>query len=157
MKERIFWLVCVIITGLVAAFFWMTGTESAQKLAGADGRNAQHLATIDSLRERALLEPKVVGVKSNLHKSDILLLKRKGLKQPVDEIAKDLVGRRDLIPIDGVLGGTMAFAKSEMVILNDKWVIASFDDGHMFGRALLEYEVSEDGKISWGMIAYDIP
>lgn len=157
MKERIFWLVCVIIAGLAAAFFWMTGTQNAEKLGVANGRNTKHLATIDSLRARALLEPKAVGVKSNLHKSDILLLKRKGLKRPVDDLIEDLMGRRDLIPIDGVLGGTMAFVKSEMVILNDKWVIASFDDGHMLGRALLEYEVSEDGKISWGMIAYDIP
>ena len=157
MKERIFWFVCVIIAGLVAAFFWMAGTRNAEKMVVADGKNARHLATIDSLRARALLEPKAAGVKSNLRKSDILLLKKKGLRQPVDDLTEDLMGQRDLIPIDGVLGGTMAFVKSEMVILNDKWVFASFDDGHMLGRALLEYEVSEDGKISWGMIAYDIP
>jgi len=60
----------------------------------------------------------------------------------------------ELIPYGGVLGGTMGFwSESDIHVLTLKWVFASFDDGHILEHMLLEYKVSDDGKISWKVLA----
>jgi hypothetical protein len=81
-------------------------------------------------------------------------MKEKGLENPVHDIVSDLQKHRELIPYKGVLGGTMGFYSTEDIwILNNKWVFAEFDDGHIGGFLLLEYQVSNTGKISWKKIA----
>lgn len=80
-------------------------------------------------------------------------LKAKGINNQIDYIKKDLKMRNDLIPYDGVFGGTMGFYDEKGIhILNHKWVYAHFDDGHINGEILLKYNVSGDGKIHWTVI-----
>jgi len=154
MKERIFWLTFVIIMGLAGAFFWMQASRTAEELVRAEVRDAENQTAITSLRERALLYPKTVGVESHLRKSEVLEFKKKGLEEPANDIVADLMKRRDLIPLEGAL--EWRFVKSDLVILSNKWVIATFEDGHISGRALLEYEVADGGEVSWGMLTYDM-
>jgi uncharacterized coiled-coil protein SlyX len=80
-------------------------------------------------------------------------LKMNSMEDPVSHIRKDLIKRSDVIPYAGVLGGTMGFYDENRIhILNHKWVYAHFEDGHIGGEMLLEYDISEDGKINWKVI-----
>ncbi len=67
-------------------------------------------------------------------------------------IINDLMKHPELIPYDGVLGGTMGFYDTEGIqVLSDRWVFAGFDDGHINGYMLLSYR-NNDGKIYWEVI-----
>ena len=60
---------------------------------------------------------------------------------------------RELIPYEGVLGGQMGFYDENGIqILDSRWVLADFEDGHIAGRMLLEYQVSNEGQISWKVL-----
>lgn len=81
-------------------------------------------------------------------------LKTNNIDDLISHLKTDLKERKDLIPYKGVLGGTMGFYDDESIhILNYKWVYAHFEDGHIGGEMLLEYDISEDGKIYWKVIA----
>ena len=88
-----------------------------------------------------------------LSSADIDRFKEKGLENPTEDIIADLRNHRELIPYKGVLGGTMNFHQKDYIhILTSKWVFAFFDDGHIVGYMLLEYTVSNAGKISWRVL-----
>ena len=87
---------------------------------------------------------------SQLQDFEIELLKQKGLKDPVKDLKSDLMKRTDLIPYEGVLGGTMGFYSDENIhIVSSKWAAAYFNDGHINGIMLLKYNIQKDGKIRW--------
>lgn len=79
---------------------------------------------------------------------DMRALQRAGLSQPATQVVADLVARRELLPMQGVLGGTMAFRPSDRWVVARSWVLAEFDDGHIMGRGIFKYTV-KDGKITW--------
>lgn len=83
---------------------------------------------------------------------DVARFQRKGLEDPVGDILRDLTGRVDLIPDEGVLGGTMYIVTRDSYILTDRWVLATYEDGHIRGRMLAEYRVQDDGRITWRRI-----
>jgi len=88
-----------------------------------------------------------------LHESQIDHLRRAGLSDPVHQLRTDLMAHRELIPFKGVHGGTMGFYHAEHIaLLDDRWVYAWFDDGHMPGSCLLAYEVLPDTTIHWTVI-----
>jgi hypothetical protein len=85
---------------------------------------------------------------------DIEAMKKKGLHDPASEITADLKQHHELIPYKGVLGGTMNFYDdSKIWVLTKKWVLAYFEDGHVAGYLLLEYEITQGGKIHWKTVA----
>lgn len=85
---------------------------------------------------------------------DVQAMQKKGLNDPVADIITDLKRHRELIPYKGVLGGTMNFYDdSKIWILTKKWVLAYFEDGHVAGYLLLEYEIAQDGRIIWKTVA----
>ena len=89
-----------------------------------------------------------------LHPRYIEEMKRRGLKEPVKDIISDLMQHRELIPYKGSVGGTMNFySESQIRILTNKWVLAYFEDGHNGGYLLLEYEVTNGGRIKWKALA----
>ena len=72
--------------------------------------------------------------------------------EPHKDMINDLRKHPELIPFDGVLGGTMGFYDPEGIhILSDRWVFAGFDDGHINGYMLLSYSINDE-KISWEVI-----
>lgn len=80
-------------------------------------------------------------------------LHREGLAQPVTAVVRDLHAHPDLIPFPGVLGGTMGFYDTTQVyVLNDRWVYAYFEDGHISGYGLFQYTVRDSGRISWKLV-----
>jgi len=85
---------------------------------------------------------------------DIEAMKKKGLKDPANDIVSALKQHRELIPHAGSMGGTMNFFdKSKIRVLTGKWVFAYFEDGHNGGYVLLEYEVRDGGAIVWKTVA----
>ena len=80
-------------------------------------------------------------------------LRKLGLADPLSQIPADLMRHPELIPFKGVHGGTMGFYSSEgITVLSPSWVFARFEDGHMMGTCLLEYEISPDATIHWKLI-----
>jgi hypothetical protein len=73
-------------------------------------------------------------------------LKKMGIDD-YESIEKDLLEKPELISIDAVLGGTMFFY--EAYLLNDEWVYASFEDGHIMGSGLYRFEVLSTNEIEW--------
>jgi hypothetical protein len=115
-------------------------------------RNSQ--SRIDLAEARALNEQLKQSFPS-LSQSPSMLeeFKKKGLQDPERDIVADLMKHNELIPYEGVLGGKMCFCFRESIrVLNHKWVLAYFEDGHIMGEMLLEYAVSDDGEINWKVI-----
>ena len=66
-------------------------------------------------------------------------------------IANALRERRDLIPLEPVLGGTMRFVRIQL--LGENWLIADYEDGHIRGRSMYEYHFNKDGEVDFRKIA----
>lgn len=75
-----------------------------------------------------------------------------GIKNPTKFIEKSLRENPELIPLNAVLGGNMNFGKIQ--ILGNKWLIADFDDGHIYGRAIYKYILNEKGELEFEIIEY---
>jgi hypothetical protein len=87
----------------------------------------------------------------SLTKYQIRFFNAQGLEDPPNEIDQSLRERPEFIPYKGVLGGTMHF--QHIFILNDKWVYATFEDGHIGGSAVFEYAVGPRQAISWKLVS----
>jgi hypothetical protein len=74
----------------------------------------------------------------------------------VNNLRDDLVNHPELIPYDAVLGGRMFFDRSRICLLSLSWVYAAFEDGHIAGRCLLEYDIAPGGKITWRLIESEL-
>jgi hypothetical protein len=70
-----------------------------------------------------------------------------GIQNPEHYVDSVLHSRPDKIPLEAILGGTMSFGKVEL--LSSKWLISEYDDGHIMGRTLFEYQISEDGQVDF--------
>lgn len=77
------------------------------------------------------------------------------IEDPEAFIINSLREQTDLIPLDAVLGGTMAFRS--IVVLNEKWVMALYDDGHIQGQAIYEYNLQPDGSLEFEVRLFDHP
>jgi len=65
-------------------------------------------------------------------------------------IADDLRVHTELIGFEGVVGGTMQF--SDIFVMNDQWVYARFEDGHIMGYGLFMYTIEANKDITWGVM-----
>lgn len=74
-------------------------------------------------------------------------LKSKGLKNPVEDLKKNLLEHSDEFLIVG-----FQFVPKTIYMLSDKWFFASFEDGNIAGYMILEYKVSDDAGISWKVV-----
>jgi hypothetical protein len=78
----------------------------------------------------------------------------KGIFNPEEDLVSNLMQHRELIPYEGVMGGTMGFYSSKDIhILSSRWALASFEDGHIGGHMLLEYRVDPGGRIHWRVLS----
>lgn len=68
----------------------------------------------------------------------------------IEYICDSLRNNPKLIPMDGILGGTMHFEKIDL--LSSEWVIAEYNDGHTMGKAIYKYKINGDGSISFKII-----
>ena len=73
--------------------------------------------------------------------------KKKGWEDPEKEIETELRKRLDLIPLSAVLGGKMNFERIQL--LSNQWIMASYSDGHVSGRALYEFYLNENSRFEF--------
>jgi len=70
-----------------------------------------------------------------------------GIPDPEAFIDSTLRSRPQLIPVKGVLGGTMQFYKIQLI--NDIWVYAEYEDGHISGSTIFQYTFNTDGSLQF--------
>ncbi len=159
-----------ILAGLflfLALYFYMQKHEAESRLAIADNVVAevdaeleQRGEAVDSLEDMVLAPDTMdlvppggaafVDELGSLSASDIRKLKQKGLKNPETDLMNDLNRKQNkLIPVEGSLGGSMAIQDSR--ILNDRYALAYYEDGHNGGYMLLKYTVT-NGTINWTVV-----
>jgi hypothetical protein len=77
-------------------------------------------------------------------------IRAKGIADPLNYISNDLMNNPQLIPYEGVLGGTMRFWK--VTLIGNKWAIAYFEDGHIAGKGLYKFTINKDRSVKWTII-----
>ncbi len=77
-------------------------------------------------------------------------LTERGIDDPVAFIDSSLRNSTELLPLEGVLGGTMRFVKIQLIGSN--WVLADYNDGHIQGRSIYRFELDENGNAQFEII-----
>lgn len=77
------------------------------------------------------------------------------IENPIEYIKQSLRNKPEQIPLEPILGGTMHFGNIQ--ILGKKWIIAEFDDGHIYGRGIYTYNLQKDCKVEFELLDYSIP
>lgn len=70
-----------------------------------------------------------------------------------EQVLADLVRHPELIPFEGMEGGTMRFYPAQSSVIAPGWAYGYFEDGHIAGHGLFEYQTGRDGKIRWKRLA----
>ncbi|MFT2009078.1 hypothetical protein ACMA1I_10420 [Pontibacter sp. 13R65] len=166
MKTTIAWILSAIFLFLAIYFYWKKN-DAESRLAIADNKLAETHQQLDQTQQAAdsleqfSLPPDTMGIVppggvnfvdqlGTLSESDIKRLKGKGLRAPESDLMNDLNRKqRQLIPADGTMGGTMTIRDSR--ILNDRYALAYYEDGHDGGYMILRYEVN-NGNINWRVV-----
>jgi len=145
--ERYIWLLIITVLIIVLILSFINFRKRIQTLQTGKNSMTKEISVLQDSLESVLYN---WGHYPRLDYPQLDFLKNLGLKDPVNDIIADLNKHPELIPFKGVLGGTMRFAGKEGVhILNIHYVLATFDDGHIEGSMLLQYDVAPGGKISW--------
>ena len=148
-KKKFYWVIVVVLV-IASIALLLNILNLKQELNVVKKHDESLTKETDNLKMflNRLLKPQ-----SNLSVKEIEELKKKGLKYPIADIIIDLSNHKELIPYKGVLGGTMGFYDLKNIrILSPDRIKAYFEDGHINGNILLEYQVS-GGKISWKVIS----
>lgn len=166
MKRILPWILAGLFLFLALYFYWQK-REAEGRLAIADNQVeeideelAQQDEAVDSLEDMvlppdtmALVPPggaAFVDELGTLSESDIQRLKRQGLRNPETDLLNDLSRKQSkLISAEGTMGGTMTIRDSR--ILNDRYAMAYYEDGHNGGYMLLKYTVN-NGNINWAVV-----
>lgn len=77
------------------------------------------------------------------------------IQNPETYVTEALGQQKELIPLKAVLGGTMDYRKVQL--LTEDWLLAIYDDGHVQGKTIFEYDIQPDGKIIFKEIATKRP
>lgn len=160
-------LILAAIFLFLAVYFYWQKQEAESRLAIADNKLAKtgqqsknQLETTDSLQEMVLppdtmemMPPggaQFIDELGSLSESDINRLTSKGLTNPESDLMNDLNRKQSqLIPVKGSMGGTMTIRDSR--ILNDRYALAYYEDGHNGGYLILKYTVN-NGNITWSVV-----
>jgi len=73
-----------------------------------------------------------------------------------EEIVNSLYQNPEIIEKDPVLGGNMHFNKGDIQVLNDHWVYATFEDGHILGEGIFSYTIDKNKNLNWEVVISDI-
>jgi hypothetical protein len=145
--ERLAWLGFMLFFAMVLAIYIARGVGLERDVAEA---NRELLATQMRLAQYLRDEvPRPADV--GLTNAQIQALQRRGVARPEFQLRTSLAQQPELIPHEPVLGGSMYFVPEGIHILNDRWVLATFEDGHIRGQMLLEYQVVH-GNVMWQVI-----
>jgi len=116
-----------------------------------DYKDAQE--QIEMLKEESTLLKNNISAIQTFDYFDELRLAQVGIDD-ITLISEDLYKHPELIPYEGVLGGTMAF--TDIDVINYKWVYAKYEDGHIIGYGLYEYHVDDEAQIVWRLVSGEL-
>jgi hypothetical protein len=109
-------------------------------------------ATVANLRSRgwqkALIEARAAQA-THLNEYETMELRRAGFTDPERQLRDSLIAHPELIPVEPVHGGRMFFDPESIVLLGPDRAWASFEDGHVGGRMVLEYSVEPGRRVRW--------
>lgn len=77
-------------------------------------------------------------------------LLEEGISSPIRFIDSSFRADATLIPLKAILGGTMRIGNTKLI--GDKWILANYDDGHIYGLALFEYTFSKEKKLQFKLL-----
>lgn len=106
-------------------------------------------AATDSL-EKELSANKLVSDTWYNEKDLQQIFSQNGITNPVAHIENSLREQPEIIPLEAILGGTMQFGKIQ--VLNNEWVIAEYEDGHIMGKAIFIYTINDDGQVDFELL-----
>lgn len=115
--------------------------QVAQTAVEYDALLAAQRKEIEQLKSRSFTLPDHV----------IAHLAQNGFSSP-HMLLETLGDNNDIIPVEGVLGGTMRWWPDLSVVLDTRFAIGYFEDGHIMGYGLLEYSFDADGTPVWKVI-----
>jgi len=95
----------------------------------------------------------VMGFTGGIPQPDWEGLKKEGRTDPRGRLVEDLLARDDLIPWEGIHGGTMKIYDPSLVwFAGPRWCVAWAEDGHIGGFMLLRFEEDDDGNPQWRLL-----
>ena len=144
-------LLVALLVGSLGLNAWMLTRRSARK-AEPQQTTPSKRATIEQLRDAVIRESNAVGRRDLLGSSERDWLRRLGFAAPAESLIADLVRHPELIPAEGVLGGTMHFLPQSIYLLPGQHVWAIAEDGHIAHAILLQYRVHRDTTIHWEVV-----
>jgi hypothetical protein len=148
-KEQRFWPLLSVLLGALVVVLIVVNSTSRGKLLAYRMREESLNAKMEDLRTSVRNCLKELEAAPRLSVAGVNRLREKGLGDPVSDLKLDLMEHPKLIPYRGSMGGTMGFYSEERIwVLNDRWVLAAFEDGHRAGSMVLSYTV-QDGRIDW--------
>ncbi|MCU9614344.1 hypothetical protein OEV98_12430 [Caldibacillus lycopersici] len=88
-----------------------------------------------------------------LYPSTNSLLQDLGYSGTSEDIKEEVINHPELIPYDGVLGGTMQFDENRIFVISHEYVYAEFSDGHMMGYLILHYSIENGEATNWQIVS----
>lgn len=77
------------------------------------------------------------------------------IENPEEYIVSALKDQKNKLPLEAVLGGTMEFRQVQ--VLTEDWVLAIYDDGHIQGKTIYEYELQPNGEVKFTEVTSKLP
>lgn len=151
-RSRLLWWLSLLALFIFSLLLLWKVVQFRHQLTDFRDRQQSLVTKADSLLEVLRQQPEPEELRTLMSSYDIRQLKEKGLPDPVDDLQTDLAGHPELIPHEGVLGGTMHFYKDEIYVLTDRWVLAYYEDGHISGYAWMQYTVKSGSRITWNVL-----
>jgi len=152
LKRYLPWLIVAILS-LAVLVLAVKLNRSHAALQACEQESAALREQLDVANMAPLIQSRRM-VQPSLSEFELHRLQRKGLRDPVFELLQDLTSRTDLVPAKAFFSGTMHILPGESYVLTDRWVLAGFEDGHVRGNLWLEYDVGQDGRISWRVLGW---
>lgn len=146
----------VFIALLAGGIGYMAGNSGTQQvqaaLVKAQAENAALKGQVaEAEKKSAFLTAELAAAKGDadsalkLDPDTLANLKRAGIADPA-VLLEDLKRNPDVIPEQAVLGGTMQFTR--VGIIDARWVYGAYEDGHIAGAAVFQWE-NRDSGIIW--------
>jgi hypothetical protein len=160
MKKGSCFVACLFLFafGFIASFLYNKTnlkklTDKLIQLEIVNQNISQKLLQMNTLNSSLNKQSRFIESKNLIDDFKLKKLIKKGLKDPINDLRNDLIKHPELIPYKGVLGGTVGFGEDpeSIIILNEKWILAVFSDGHFEGVMLLEFDILNN-KIKWKVI-----
>ncbi|MFI8605781.1 hydrolase [Cellulophaga baltica] len=155
MKSRIF-LYLFLFASLIALYLFVSsGTMSKDKDARIESLRGQTEKLNDSIRDLHLkfLEMEYFSLDNN--DDAFAYYQHLNLKNPTGYITDKLLetneskGDNPLVPYEGMEGN---FKINKIKVLNHKWIVADFSDGHYWGDLIIKYELKDDLGVDFSLL-----